>query len=75
MRQLAESVGVFALMLGVWAMFAWAAASLAALLPGEELAGFVGGAAAVLSLLAAVGIAARIAGRRLAQEGERRGAN
>lgn len=72
MRQLVESVGVFALALVVWAVFAWAAASLASTLPGVELAEFVGGAAVVLSLLAAVGIAARIAGKRLAQGQKRR---
>jgi hypothetical protein len=75
MRQLGESVGVFVLALGVWAVFAWAAASLASTLPGEELAAFVGGAAVLLSLLAAVGIAARIARKRLAQGRERRGPN
>jgi hypothetical protein len=67
MRQLLESLGVFVLMLVAWAIFAWAAVSLASFLPEEETAGFVGGMISLLGLLAALGIAARIAGRRLAR--------
>lgn len=67
MRQLLESLGVFVLMWVVWAVFAWVTATLASFLPGEETAGFVGGMVSLLGLLTALGIAARIAGKRLAQ--------
>jgi hypothetical protein len=72
MRQLAESLGVFVLALGVWALFAWATATLAALLPGEEMIEFVGGMVSLLGLLAALGIAARIAGKRLIRSSDSR---
>ncbi len=65
MRQLGESLGVFVLALGVWAVFAWAAASLALTLLRDETAEFVGGAAVLVGLLAALGIAAHIAGKIL----------
>ena len=66
-RQLLESLGVFVLMWVFWAIFAWAAAGLAFFLLEGEMAEFVGGMFVVLGLLAAMGIAARIAGRILAR--------
>ena len=72
MRPLAESLGVFVLALGVWALFAWATANLATLLPGEEMIEFVGGTVSLLGLLAALGIAARIAGKMLTQSSDSR---
>ena len=66
-RKLLESLGVFVLMWVFWAIFAWAAASLASFLLEEEMAKFAGGMVVVLGLLAAMGIAARIAGRILAR--------
>lgn len=65
MRQLLESLGVFVLALVVWALFAWAAATLASPLLGEETARFVVGATVLVGLLAALGIAARRAGKIL----------
>lgn len=67
MRQLLESLGVFVLMLVAWAIFAWAAATLVSSLPWGETVGFIGGMVVLLGLLTALGIAARIAGRILAQ--------
>ncbi len=67
MGQLLESLGAFVLMLVFWAIFAWAAATLASFLLEEEIAEFVGSMVVLLGLLAALGIAARIAGKILAR--------
>jgi hypothetical protein len=65
MRQLSESLGVFVLALVVWAVFAWAAATLASPLLGDDTARFVVGVTVLVGLLAALGIAARMAGKIL----------
>lgn len=69
MRQLLESVGAFVLMYVAWVVFAWAVATLASFLPWGETTEFVGGWLVMLGLLAAIGIAARIAARRLRLKG------
>jgi hypothetical protein len=69
MRQLLESLGAFVLMYVAWVVFAWAAATLVSFLPWGETTEFIGGGLVLLGLLAAIGIAARIAGRRLRSEG------
>jgi hypothetical protein len=65
MRQLSESLGVFVLALVVWAVFAWAAATLASPLLGDDTARFVVGVTVLVGLLAALGFAARMAGKIL----------
>lgn len=67
MRQLLESLGVFVLMLVVVMVFAWAVATLTSFLPWGETNEFIGGMLFMLGLFTALGIAARIAGRILAQ--------
>lgn len=69
MRQLLESVGAFVLMYVAWVVFAWAAATLVSFLPWGETTEYIGGVLVLLGLLAAIGIAARIAARRLRFKG------
>lgn len=59
--------GVFALILGIWLVFASGIATLASRLPTEDLVVYVGGGATMLGLFFALGLAARIVGRRLAR--------
>lgn len=58
-------LGVFALTLGIWLVYAYVAATLASQLPTEELVVYVGGGVVLLGLFFALGLAARIVGRRL----------
>jgi hypothetical protein len=63
MKRLLESLVVFAFILGVWALYAYVAATLASFLPEEEIVEYISGGAVVLGLLVAIGIAARLVSR------------
>ena len=65
MKKYLESLIVFVLVLGVWVVFAWVTATLASYLPEERLVEFAGGGVAMLGLIVAIGVAARLAWKRL----------
>jgi hypothetical protein len=67
MKQFLASLVIFALILGIWAVFAFVVATLASFLPGEDLVVSVAGGVSLLGLFVALGIAARLVGRRLAR--------
>lgn len=67
MIKILESLIVFGVVLGVWVLFALVVMTLASFIPGEELVTFVGGEVSMLGLLAALGIASRIVGRRVSR--------
>jgi hypothetical protein len=56
---------VFAALFGIWILFAFVVANLAAFLPKEELVLLVGGGISMVGLFVALGVAARLVGRRL----------
>lgn len=68
MKRFIESLVVFASILGIWVVFAIAATTLvASFFPKEEIVEIAGGGVSLLSLFIAIGLAARIMGRRRAR--------
>ena len=62
-----EILGIFAIILGLWAVFAYGVASLAVFLHDENLVRFVAGGVTMLGLFVAFGIASRLVGKRRAR--------
>ena len=66
LSEISEILGIFALILGLWVVFAYVVASLASLYLDESMvriAGFV----LTLGLFGAIGIASRVVGKRRAR--------
>ena len=66
--EILEILGIFALILGLWGVFAYAVASLALiLLVDENMIRIVAGGVVMLGLFVAIGIASRLVGKRRAR--------
>jgi hypothetical protein len=63
-KQFLESLVIFAIVLGAWVVFAFLVVTLASLFREGEIAAFAAGGTSILGLLVAVGVAARLVGRR-----------
>ena len=68
LSEILEILGIFAIILGIWAIFAYMVASLALiLLVDENMIRIVAGGVVMLGLLVAIGIASRLVGKRRAR--------
>jgi hypothetical protein len=67
LTEILEILGIFAIILGVWAVFAYIVASLALFLPGENMIRFVGAGVPTLGLFLAIWVASRLVGKRRAR--------
>jgi len=61
-----EIPGIFAIFFAIWLVFTYIVANLVALLPGQKIIETAAGGVITLGLLVAIGVAARVIGKRRA---------
>jgi hypothetical protein len=67
LAEILEILRLFAIILGLWAVFAYVVASLSLLLHDENMVRIVGGGVTMLGLFVAIRIASRLVGKRRAR--------